>query len=120
MKKNKNIKTVDESIINWELYQKIRSERIKRQILSFKIGPLRIRFVFRHKFEKYRTMLDDSSFRSYELGFWFKRTLCVGTKKKGRASFSKDNLCPEYMIGINLLVAKLWLTVSWNVLEFEV
>jgi hypothetical protein len=110
-----------ESIIDPDLYSEIqdkkRSEQIKRQILSFKIGSLRIKFVFRHKFEKHRTMFDDSSFRRYELGIWFKKNLCVGTKKKGIDAFSKDNLCPEYMIGINLLVAKLWLTVSWNVLD---
>lgn len=110
-----------ESIIDPDLYSEIqdkkRSEQIKRQILSFKIGSLRIKFVFRHKFEKHRTMFDDPSFRKYELGIWFKKNLCVGTNKKGKAAFSKDNLCPEYMIGINLLVAKLWLTVSWNVLE---
>lgn len=120
MKKNKgnNINIVDESIINWELHHMMRSKQMNKQILRLKLGSLKIKFVFRHRFEKYRTLSDRSEWRNWELGVWFRKSRLVGTMKKGKGAFGSDNLVPEYMLGLNLLVIKLWVTVSRNALEF--
>ena len=120
MKKSKNTKMIDESIINWELHQKMRSQSINKQILRLKLGGVKITFVFRHRFEKYRTWTDRSEWKNWELGFWFRRSMMVGIKKKGKSAFGKDNLVPEYMVGLNLLVIKFWVTVSRNVLTFGI
>jgi hypothetical protein len=120
MIKNKNIKTTNESIINWELYHKMKSRQLNRQILRLNFGPLKIKFVFRHRYEKYRDLSDSHSmWGKWELGFWFKRNLCVGSKYKGKDMFSKKNQAYDYMLGVNLLWFKLWVDVSWNVLDIK-
>jgi len=120
MRKKRNIKTNDDSIINWELHQKLRSQRLNKQILRINLGALRIRLVFRHRFEKYMDLSDTHSmWGKWELGMWFKKSMCIGTKYTGKNMFSKNNLFPDYTVGVNLLWFKVWMTVSWNVLEFR-
>jgi len=121
MIKNKKVKTTDESIINWELHHRIRSQRLNKQILKFALGRFKIKFVFRHRFEKFMDLSDTHSmWGKWELGMWFKKNMCVGIKYTGKKVFSKNNLFPEYMVGFNLLWIKLWITMSWNVLEIDI
>ena len=120
MIKNKKKNTSNESIIDWELHRKLRTERLNKQILRINLGKLKIKFIFRHRFEKYLDLSDvHSMWGKWELGFWLKKNMCVGMKYKGRNTFKSDNMFPEYMVGVNLIWCKFWITVSWNVLEIK-
>ena len=87
-------------------------------IKAIKIGHLRITWVLRHQWEKEEpeTFLMRST---RELGFFFRKDRAVGTRKRGRAMFDRDNLSPSYMFGLNLIWAKTWICVDWRVLHLE-
>ena len=119
-RKKKEKDFVNNSIHNWELYHKIRSEYRKRHVSRFSIGDLTIKFVYRHRFEKYMDLSDNMMWKKNELGIWFKKNLCVGTKEKGKKMFDKDNMGYTYMIGFNLILLKFWFEFSWKVLELDI
>ena len=87
-------------------------------IKAIKIGHLRITWVLRHQWEKEEpeTFLMRST---RQLGFFFRKDRAVGTRKRGRAMFDRDNLSPSYMLGLNLIWAKTWICVDWRVLHLE-
>ena len=119
-KAKENHSFVNESIHNWELYHKIRSEYRKRHVSRFRLGNLTIKFVYRHAFEKYMDLADKHSWKNHELGMWFKRNLCIGKGKHGKKLFDEDNVGYSYMIGFKLIWLKFWFELSWNVLEIEI
>ena len=87
-------------------------------IKAIKIGHLRITLVLRHQWEKEEpeTFLMRST---RQLGLFFRKDRAVGTRKRGRAMFDRDNLSPSYMLGLNLIWAKTWVCVDWRVLHLE-
>ena len=79
------------------------------------IGRLQIRFVFRHRWEKFedkteKIMNDITMWREWELGFFFRRFQIVGKKNFHKPKEWGKNLVYEYMFGINLLICKFWFT----------
>ena len=86
-------------------------------IKKIKIGHLRITWVIRHQWEKDEpeTFLMRST---RELGLFFRKSMAVGTRKRGRDMFDKGNLSPSYMFGLNLIWAKTWISVDWRVMHF--
>jgi hypothetical protein len=86
-------------------------------IKKIKIGHLRITWVIRHQWEKNEpeTFLMRST---RELGLFFRKSMAVGTRKRGRAMFDGDNLSPSYMFGLKLIWAKTWISVDWRVMHF--
>jgi len=46
--------------------------------------------------------------------------MAVGTRKKGKALFSRSNLSPSWYIGFDLIWVKLWFNFSWKVLTFKI
>ncbi len=75
---------------------------------KLKIGKIKFTFVFRHKWDiKY-----NSEFRDYRIGLWFKRTRIVGSKNFNKPKEWGNNLVNDYMIGLNLIICKMW--VSFN------
>lgn len=92
-------------------------------IKRLNIGDLTIKFVFRHYWENEKDLPiweRRNNFRRKELGFWFQKSLAVGTKKKGKEAFSESNLVPSYMLGMNLIYAKCWITIDRNVLHIKI
>lgn len=92
-------------------------------IKRIKIGDLTVKFVFRHYWENEKDLPiweRRNNFRRKELGFWFQKSLAVGTKKKGKEAFSESNLVPSYMLGMNLIYAKCWITIDRNVLHIKI
>ena len=69
---------------------------------------MKTKIVFRHRWEK-----DKSSHvvwrlqRNFELGFWFKKNRAL--VKIGDGYLGYEN---HYMLGLNLLVCKLWLDIG--------
>ncbi len=109
--------------------------------MAAKIGHIKLfgynfTFVLRHRFEKKKEvkipeMDDDGQFveplteeqleelfdsmyewREWELGFWYKRYQVVGSKNFHKVNEWDNNLVYEYMLGINLLWVKAWVTVQ--------
>jgi len=89
------------------------------KIGKLKIGPLFIKGVFRHKWDdpddSYHTKIE---YKTKKLGIFFRKDMCIGTTKKGRDMFTRDNHYPSYMFGLNLIWAKCWITIDWKVLHF--
>jgi hypothetical protein len=92
------------------------------------IGRLRnkwfkVNFVLRHRWEEggfsnYEAYRMKSNFK---LGVWLKTYKAVG-KAKGpiKVIFSKDNHVRGYMIGIDLIVCKMWMDISGPTLEIPI
>lgn len=80
----------------------------------FKIGGLNISLVFRHRFEKDERGKKnwDRTFTRWELGLWFRKTKMVGVKDFTQPKKWGDNLVGSYMLGLDMLIFKTW--VSWD------
>lgn len=91
------------------------------KVLKTRIGHLTMKAIFRHKWDTPEDQFtSNAEYKTKHLGFFFKRHLAVGTKKRtGRTMFTKDNLFPIYTIGLSLLYAKVWLEFSWRVRSFN-
>lgn len=90
---------------------------------KFKINELDFTFVFRHRFEKDENnkLIDKfTMWREWELGLFYKRWKIVGKKDFNKPKKWKNNLIPEYMLGINLLLCKAWFTVSKGGMDLSV
>jgi hypothetical protein len=89
-------------------------------IKKIKLPFINLSFVFRHRWEK-GGMENYEAFRmkkEFEFGLWFKWYDAVGRVRKGkdrdttiRQTFSDSNLVRNYVLGVNLIVCKAWVTV---------
>ena len=77
---------------------------------KIKIGNFTLISVFKHKFEKRKSLRTE--FRDWSLGIWFERSVIVGKKDFSNPKKWKDGMVNSYKIGINLLVCKFW--ISWD------
>lgn len=75
-----------------------------------KIGGVNFTFVFRHKWEKKEKYSTLSEFKKYELGLWFRINKIVGRKNFTDPKKWSDNLVNDYMMGINLIICKVWVS----------
>lgn len=91
-------------------------------IYKIKTKWFKARFVFRHRWEKSTNSYD--SFRmknNYELGLWLKTYKAVGNAKGTlKFIFSDGNSVRGYMLGLNLIVCKMWLDISGPTLELKI
>lgn len=81
-------------------------------IKKIKLGKTEFLFVFRHKWDNRNKQTYDSNFRDYRLGIWFKRSKIVGKKGFNKPKEWKNNIVNDYMIGINLIICKMWVTFT--------
>lgn len=94
--------------------------------MSAKIGYLKIfgynfTFVFRHRYEKDRELLDSHiMWQEWELGFFFRRFQVVGRKNFHKPKEWGKNMVYEYMFGINLLWCKAWFTVQRGAMVMDI
>lgn len=96
---------------------------------KFKIKGFRVSFVLRHRWEKD----SDSMISNYQannikmnwqLGIWAKRYQVVGRVRVPqnqwvrdeviKETFSKSNLVNNYMIGLDLIVCKVWVSFTFQ------
>jgi hypothetical protein len=91
-----------------------------------KIGSFRATWVLRHRWE----LNSDSMISNYEanniktnwqLGVWVKKYQVVGRVRRGsdrdttiKKTFNSSNHVNCYMIGLNLIVAKVWVEFKFN------
>jgi hypothetical protein len=81
------------------------------KIGKLKIGRININFVFRHKWDN-KDEIYNIEFRDYRIGLWFKKSRIVGSKNFNKPKEWDNNLVNNYMIGIDLIICKMW--VSFN------
>lgn len=95
-------------------------------IAKTKIGSFRATWVVRHRWEEG----SDDILENYEaydikrkwsLGIWVKRSRAVGRKRIGKdnsdtikKTFEEGNIVNCYMIGLNLIVAMVWVDFRFN------
>jgi hypothetical protein len=96
-------------------------------IKSIKTKWFNMTFVLRHRWEKNSDMDNYTVWKlrkEYELGIWVKPYLAVGKPNGqwvGKKIFNKDNHVRGYMIGLDLIVCKMWVDISGaRVLEIPV
>jgi hypothetical protein len=87
-------------------------------VAKIKIKKFNITFVFRHRWDEKNKSRFGSDFREYGLGIWFRPTKIVGrTNVQNHKEWSK-NLVNDYMIGVDLIVCKAWVSFNYNGFEF--
>ena len=93
-------------------------------VKRFKIFKTTIVWVFRHRWEKDKDLTNHIVWemrRRFKLGIWFERSKVVGPVKKGnnreervKNTFNNSNLVNEYMIGLDLVICKTWVTIKFK------
>jgi len=87
-------------------------------IIKTKIGGFKALWVLRHRWEKgSKSILRNSTAngirKTLRLSIWAKRYEAVGGGK-GKAVFDTENLVNCYMIGLDLIVCKVWVDFSFR------
>lgn len=101
-------------------------QKKKMTIQRIKLRDFRASFVLRHRWEKD----SDSMISNYtsnqirnewNLGIWAKRYQVVGRVRRGddrdttiKKTFNSSNHVNTYMIGLNLIVCKVWVTFAFK------
>jgi hypothetical protein len=93
-------------------------------IAKTKIGSFRATWVLRHRWEEGDAISNYTSNQirnEWNLGIWAKKNRAVGRKRIGKnnsdtikKTFEGGNIVNCYMIGLNLIVAKVWVDFRFN------
>jgi hypothetical protein len=97
-------------------------------IVKTKIGSFRATWVLRHRWEPgakdgvLSNNYEASKIRrEFRLGIWGKRSKVVGTVKRGKTkeetinnTFGGKNTINNYMIGLDLIVCKVWVDFTFR------
>jgi hypothetical protein len=89
------------------------------------IGKLQIRFVFRHRWEKFedeteKKINDMTMWREWEFGLFYRRFHVVGSKNFNEPNEWEKNLVYKHMLGINLLICKIWFTFVYGGMHMKI
>jgi hypothetical protein len=88
--------------------------------ISKQIGKLNISFVFHHRFEKKDDYIFHSTnFRDWKISIWFKKDKIVGRKNFKNPKDWDKHLVNNYMIGIDLLIIKFWISFDYGGMYIE-
>lgn len=71
---------------------------------NVKIHKIDLTFTFRHKWDTDNKYL--SGFSAYDLGLFYKRSKIF--------TFDETTLINRYIIGINLIICKMWIAINKN------
>jgi hypothetical protein len=103
-------------------------KRRRIMIARTKIGRFRATWVLRHRWEKgAKDGVLSSNYEAHKLrttlrlGIWTKRNKVVGSVKRDKdkkaiinKTFANDNLVNNYMIGMDLIICKVWVDFTFN------
>lgn len=95
-------------------------------IKKTRIGNTKLKFVFRHRWEKDANELTNYTAwemrRTLRLGLWFRTYEALGKfRGKGSNPASKKNCVRGYMIGVDLIVCKFWIDlINAGVMELKI
>ncbi len=79
-------------------------------IKRLKIGENKFTLVFRHKWDNKDEYKILSEFNDYRIGLWFKINKIVGKKEFNTPDEWSNNLVNNYMLGLDLIICKMWVT----------
>ncbi len=88
-------------------------------VKRLKIGKIKFTFVFRHKWDDKNRTTYNSEFGDYRIGIWFRKSRIVGSKNFNKPKEWGNNLVNDYMIGINLIICKMWVSFNYGGMIFE-
>jgi len=89
-------------------------------IKKFKIKEINISLVAKYKFNKEERKPENKvQWRKWNLGLWFKRSKIVSNKDVKNIKNWNKNLVYNYMLGVDLLIFKIWLSINKNGLELK-
>jgi hypothetical protein len=97
-------------------------------VAKTKLGPLRATWVLRHRWEDgakdgiLGSNYEAHKLRSeFHLGIWGKRSKVVGSVKRGKTkeetiknTFGGNNTINNYMIGLDLIVCRIWVDFTFR------
>jgi hypothetical protein len=83
-------------------------------VRKFNLGKLNVSLVFRHKWDSKDGMRYNTIFRDYSIGLWYKRSFIVGSKNFNKPKHWSKNLVSDYMIGLDFIVCKGWITINYG------
>lgn len=90
-------------------------------VKRLKIKNRNIAFVFKTKYDKTDKILEHRSrWRKIRLGLFYSKTKVVSTKNFKDAKSWSVNLVNEYMFGVNLIIIKMWFTISKNAMILDI
>ena len=83
----------------------------------------KVNFVLRHRWEKggFENFEAYRMKKEFKLGLWLKTYKAVGNAKGPlKFIFSDKNLVKGYMIGLDLIVCRMWMDISGRTLEIPI
>ena len=97
-------------------------------IVKTKLGPFRANWVLRHRWEpgaKDGVLSDNyEGYKlrtTFRLGIWAKRSKVVGASKRNKdgkmvvsETFSTNNTVNKYMVGLELIVCRVWVDFTFR------
>ena len=80
-----------------------------------RVGKLGMTFVFRHYWEDTTNRWDRKfDWESKRIGIFWRKSLAVGSRLKGKSAFKHENLIPCLMIGLELGWVRMWVDLEWG------
>jgi len=87
------------------------------KIAEFKLGNTTVMGVFRHKWDSTENLYTSvHEYKTKELGIFYRKDMCL---RESRGN-PKYNLYPSFMLGLNLIWAKCWIEINYNIHHSEV
>lgn len=79
-----------------------------------------LKFVLRHRWENQNSIIGKFEWNTLSLGVWYKKYKVIKKPKHTAAIIGKSaTLTNQHMLGINLLVCKLWFTICHRPFNIE-
>jgi len=87
------------------------------KIAEFKLGNTTVMGVFRHKWDSPENLYTSvHEYKTKKLGIFYRKDMCL---RESRGN-PKYNLYPSFMLGLNLIWAKCWIEINYNIHHSEV
>jgi hypothetical protein len=84
-------------------------------VSKIKILGFNLEFCFRYKNDKLDKNKLISEFKTYNIGFWFRKERIVDMRYKQKGKKFGELMINHYMFGCDLLLCKLWFTIDYRV-----
>ena len=76
---------------------------------KFKISNLNVKLNLKHYWQRH--FMD---FKEFHLGLKYRKTISLGSGKKGKDMFDDDNHVTTHIFGLNLIWIKMWVSFTFG------
>lgn len=88
---------------------------------TLRIGKCTLKGVFRYRWESNKTgRRDYGMWSDWSISLWFKTYKAVGIKDFTKVDKWGKNLKTGYMVGIDFLVIKFWVTIDFGIMHLDI